>query len=176
MAKSTDSALIRGTQSGQAIVEFAVSALVILLLLLAILQFALLYNAQIGVSNGVRDTTRFGSQLKANTDATALAAATQTFAFLSTSIGTYVTPYSATSLGSASEACFEPYTDPAGQSAVRVRVTAVYLHNLVVPLIGAFLDGLDGTLDGRFAMTSDLEMRVDNPTEPVPALTGAQCS
>ena len=166
----------RTRPSGQAIAEFAISVPVILLLLLAILQFALLYNAQIGVTNGVRDTARYGSQLIANTPGSAATAATLTYNFLSTSLGTYVTPYSPSSLGSGSQACFVPFTDASSQPAVRVRVTAVFKHPLIVPLISNILDGFDGTSDGAFAMTSVLEMRVDNPSDPVPALSGAACS
>lgn len=161
---------------GQAIAEFAISVPVILLLLLAILQFALLYNAQIGVTNGVRDAARYGSQLIANTDGTAKTAAGLTYNFLLTSLGTYVTPYSPSSLGSGSQACFVPFTDASNQPAVRVRVTAVFKHPLIVPLISNILDGFDGTSDGAFAITSVLEMRVDNPSDPVPALLGAQCN
>lgn len=171
VAKSTDSALIRGTQSGQAIVEFAVSALVILLLLLAILQFALLYNAQIGLENGVRDATRYGSSLTANSDATAATQADATWTYLTASLGNHVTPYSAARLATGSQVCYEGYTDANGQPAVRVRVTALYQHPLVVPLIAAILDPADGAGDGFFVINSTAEMRVDNPAEPIPAVT-----
>lgn len=161
---------------GQAIAEFAISAIVLLLLLLAILQFAFLYNAQIGVANGVRDTARYASQLVANDDTSAAIASSRGRTFLGTAMGTYVTPYSATNLASGSEVCFEPYMDAANVAAVRVRVTAVYRHPLVVPLVSLILDGFDGSLDNAYSMSSVLEMRVDNPSEPVPSLTGASCT
>lgn len=176
MPDSVRSQRRRRSRAGQAIAEFAISAIVLLLLLLAILQFAFIYNAQIGVANGVRDAARYGSQLLANTNATADTAAGQTYAFLSTSLGTYVAPYSPSNLGTGSQACFEPYTAPGAQPAVRVLVTAVYRHPLVVPLISTILDGFDSSSDGAFAMTTTLELRVDNPSEPVPSVAGIRCN
>ena len=161
---------------GQAIPEFALSVVIILLLLLSILQFGLLYNAQIGLTNGVRDATRYGSSLTANTDATAMTQAAVTRAYLQSSLASHVAPYSAARLTSASQACYEGYTDVGAQSAVRVRVTAVYEHPLVVPLIGAIIDALDGAADGYFQLRSTTEMRVDNPADPPVFFIGPACS
>jgi len=168
----------RDAASGQAIAEFAISATVILLLLLSILQFGLLYNAQIGLTNGVRDATRYGSSLTANDDATATTQAGATWTFLTSSLGSHVTPYSpARLLVPGSEVCYEGYSDPSGAAAVRVRVTAVYQHPLVVPLVGMIIDAADGLSDGYYSLGSTSEMRVDNPAEPVPNVTSTpQCN
>jgi Flp pilus assembly protein TadG len=164
------------TESGQAIAEFAISAVILLLLLLAILQFAFLYNAQIGLTNGLRDAVRYGSSLTANTDATALTAANSTYSFLTTSLGSHVSPYSSSRLASGTQVCYEGYTDPTGP-AVRVKVTAVYDHPLLVPLINLIIDAFDGAVDGSYRITSTIEMRVDNPIDPVPALSvGPKCN
>jgi Flp pilus assembly protein TadG len=164
------------SDSGQAIAEFAVSSIVLLVLLLAIIQFAFLYNAQIGLTNGLRDAVRFGSSLTANTDATAQSAANSTYAFLTTSLGSHVSPYSSSRLATGTQVCFEGYTDPTGP-AVRVRVTAVYDHPLLVPLINLIIDAFDGATDGSYRITSTIEMRVDNPLDPIPAVsTGPICN
>jgi hypothetical protein len=162
--------------SGQAIAEFAISGTVILVLLLSVLQFALLYNAQIGLTNGVRDATRYGSSLVANTNATATTQAGQTWTFLTGSLIEHVTPYSPARLTTGSQVCYEGYSDPSGQAAVRVRVTARYQHPLVVPLISAIIDAADGASDGYYLIETTSEMRVDNPLEPVPTVTGTVCS
>lgn len=168
-------AATRNSTRGQGLAEFAISATVLLLLLLSILQFAFLYNAQIGVMNSVRDAARYGSSLTANTDATATTAAGLTSAFLASTLASHVTPFSASRVASASS-CFEQYPDAGATPAVRVRVTVAYDHPLVVPLIGAIIDGFDGSFDGSFRMTSMIEIRVDNPADPVPALTLSPCA
>lgn len=164
------------SQGGQAIAEFAISAIVILLLLLSILQFGLIYNAQIGLTNGVRDAARYGASVTANTDATATTQATATWNYLASSLGSHVEPYSSAQLVAGSQVCYQEYTDSNGQVAVRVEVTAVYLHPLIVPLISAIIDAVDGSADGHYRITSTTEMRVDNPADPVPSITGTVCS
>ena len=165
----------RRSRAGQAIAEFAISAIVLLLLLLAILQFAFLYNAQIGVTNSVRDAARYGSSLTANDDGTTVLAANSTESFLTSTLTAHVSPYYSTRLAAGSGVCFEEYSDPNLQSAIRIRVTAIYEHPLVVPLISAIIDGFDGSNDGFFAMTSSIELHVDNPAEPVPNLSTTIC-
>lgn len=176
MDPSTDLRRHHHRAAGQAIAEFALSGTLILLLLLTILQFALLYNAQIGLTNGVRDATRYGSSLTANTNATATTQASATWTFLTSSLSSHVTPYSAARLAPASQVCYEGYSDPGGQPAVRVRVTASYEHPLVVPLISQIIDAADGATDGYYVIRATSEMRVDNPAEPVPAVTGSVCN
>ncbi|HEU0236389.1 MAG TPA: TadE/TadG family type IV pilus assembly protein [Candidatus Limnocylindrales bacterium] len=163
----------RHAANGQALAEFAVAAIPLLLMLLGILQFALLYNAQIGLTNGVRDAARYGSTLVANTDATAASSATATRSFLGTSLADHVVPYNAGNL--AAQVCYAPASDPTLPVEVRVRVTATYGHPLVVPLISLIIDAADGTPDGLYSITSTIELRVDNPPEPPLNVTGSQC-
>lgn len=163
------------SRAGQAIAEFAISAIVLLLLLLAILQFAFIYNAQIGITNSIRDAARYGSSFTANDDTAASTAAGSTWSFTTSTLSSHVSPYYSTRLVAGSGACFEGYTDSNGQPAVRVRVSAIYDHPLVVPLISAIIDGFDGSNDGSFRLTSSIELRVDNPAEPVPAVS-SRCS
>jgi Flp pilus assembly protein TadG len=167
-------------ERGQAIAEFALAAIPLFFLLLGIVQFGFIYNAQVGLTNAVRDTARYGSSLTANTDASATTAATNTYGFLTTSLGKYVAPYETGHLVSgsgASEVCYSQHTDGnAGQSPVWVDVSATYRHPLLVPLVSAIIDAFDGTSDGAFAITASTELRVDNPLAPVPALSATACN
>jgi len=165
----------RHAANGQALAEFAVAAVPLLLLLLGILQFALIYNAQVGLTNGVRDAARYGSSLVANTDAAAGQAADLTIAFLGTALAANVVPYDAANVGVGTQVCFAPGTDTPLPTEIRVRVTAVYGHPLVVPLINLIVDAADGNSDGLYTISSTIELRVDNPPDPPLAVAGAQC-
>ncbi len=167
-------------EGGQAIAEFALAAIPLFLLLLGILQFGFIYNAQVGLTNAVRDTARYGSSLTANTDATATTAATNTYGFLTGSLGKYVAPYNAGLLVSApgaTEVCFSQHTDGnSGQMPVWVDVSAQYKHPLLVPIVGVIIDAFDGALDGSFSITASTEIRVDNPSTPTPVLSATACN
>jgi hypothetical protein len=62
---------------------------------------------------------------------------------------------------------YQSYQDPhAGTTptySVRMTVYAEYRHMLLVPLVNAILDGLDGSSDGRFRLSATETMRVENP-------------
>jgi len=169
----------RRGQRGQAIAEFAVVAIPLLLLLLAILQFGFIYNAQVGLTNAVRDTARYGSTLVANTDGTATTAAGLSYTFLTTSLAKYVTPYSASRLVTgvgASQACYNQHDDGTGQTPVWVGVTASYDHPLLVPIVSVIIDAFDGSANGSYRITASTEIRVDNLSTPVPVLSAAACN
>ena len=139
------------------------------------MQFAYLYNAQIGLTNAVRDAARYGSTLVANSDATATTGAGRAATFLLSSLNTYITPYSTSAKGAGTQACYDDYVDSDGVSAARITVTAVYNHPLIVPLIGNIIDAFDGSADGAYRITVTFDLRVDNPPDPVPAITGPIC-
>lgn len=163
-------------RTGQALAEFALVAVPLLLLLLGIVQFALIYNAQVGLTNAIRDAARYGSGLAVTTTAGASSAATQTYARLTTALAANVSPFSAARLVSGSRACFGQHDDGTGAQAAFVRVTATYDHELVVPLIGAILDAIDGTSNNAFRISATTEIRVDNPTEAAISISPDQCS
>lgn len=167
-------------EHGQAIAEFALAAIPLFLLLLAILQFGFIYNAQVGLTNAVRDAARYGSSLTANTDASALVAATNSFSFLTGNLGKYVAPYNSGLLVSgsgASEVCYSQHTDGnAGQTPVWVDVSVQYRHPLLVPIVSLIIDAFDGASDGSFKITASTEIRVDNPSTPAPLLSVTTCN
>lgn len=149
-----------------------------LLLLLGILQFAMIYNAQVGLTNAIRDAARYGSTLSV-TDATSAApAATSTYDRLTGSLSDYVTPYDQSNLregAGLTEVCYEQRDDGTGlsnQDPAFVRVTAVYDHPILVPLIGPII-----APSGAYRIAVTTEIRVDNPDlTPVTVGSPAVCN
>lgn len=167
----------RQSERGQSLAELAIVATPVLLLLLGILQFGLIYNAQVGLTNAVRDAARYGSQLSAASDSAAGTAASATRSFLSNSLSTYVSPYFPSNVDPSTAVCYSPYTAAGSQSAVRVTVSAAYNHPLIVPLVSSILDAIDGSgTPGTLRITSTTDLRVDVPLDVTPSLTGTQCS
>ena len=159
-------------------------AIPMLFLLLGILQFGLIYNAQVGLTNAIRDAARYGSGLPATDAGSAATAAASTYSRLTGSLIDYVSPYDAANLvtGTAStEVCYEQHADGTGADPALdpafVQVTVAYKHPMLVPLIGALLDGLDGfPNDGAFRITVTTEIRVDNPDQSAVLISPPECS
>lgn len=156
----------RRREAGQALAEFAIAAVPVLLLLLGIIQFALIYNSQVGLTNAIRDAARYGSSRDVTNVSSAQVAANATNTLLRASLAKYISPYDANA--AATSACYVQGADGTspGADPAFVTVTAAYNHPLIVPLIGAILDGLDGTPDDNaYRITVTTELRVDNPNE-----------
>ena len=155
--------------------EFALVAVPLMLLFLGILQFGVIYNSQVGLTNAIRDAARFGSSQAAVDAASAGSLATATYNKLAGSLPKYVSPYSAADLDATSQACVSQHADGAGSQPAFVSVTAVYDHPLFVPLVGAIIDGLDGTTDGAFRISVTTELRVDNPSQATITIGSPEC-
>lgn len=160
---------------GQSVAEFAIVAVPLLLLLLGILQFGLIYNAQVGLTNAIRDAARFGSTQPALDETSAGITATSTYNKLTASLAKYVSPYNAGDLDSTTRVCVSQHADGAGADPAFVRVTAAYDHPLIVPLIGSIIDAIDGSSNGRFRITATTELRVDNPTQGNVSISSPEC-
>jgi Flp pilus assembly protein TadG len=157
------------------VAEFAIVAVPLLLLLLGILQFGIIYNTQVGLTNAIRDAARFGSGQTAADATSAGSLATATYNKLASSLAKYVSPYDAADLDATSQACVSQHADGAGAQPAFVRVTAVYDHPLFIPLVGPIIDGLDGTSDNAFRISATTELRVDNPAQATVAIGSPEC-
>ena len=183
-------ALWRKREGGQGLVEFSLIAPLLFLILFSIIQMGFLLGGQIGLANAARDTARYVvTQPQASYPAAAVQCGTTPTpppAGACTELRTRAMPRNIPGFGSANVIggangsrvayCFYPNAndDPSGTRSysVRVRVTAGYRHSLFVPLIGALLDRIDGTADGRLAAQATEEMRVENPPLTSPPLGG----
>jgi len=157
----------RHTQ-GQALVEFALVLPIALLILLGIIQFGFLFSSQIGVINAVRETARFGSTSPLSDVATASTNGANVCTYLENTAMTRVPGYSIGNVvgSGATYVKYESYPDPHDPPdtySIRMTVHIEYKHPLVVPIVSAILDGLDGTNDSHFQLGADEAMRVENP-------------
>jgi len=134
---------------GQSLVEFALVVPVFLLVLLAIVQFGFIFNAQVTITNAAREGARaatiyvYDSNLanKATNDsarsAAALAAAKQSLGILDASqfptIGTnFVVGYSIPT----------GVQDSDARTGEQVTVTITYRQDLIIPLVANLLSGV----------------------------------
>ncbi len=169
---------------GQALVEFALILVPLMLILAAILQFALALGTQVGITNAVREAAR--NAAASQTDTAALASANGHAVYvqligstglLAKNVQAYRTSQLVVTGSPITQVCYRTYTDPASTTQVMVRVEAHYRHPLFIPLISAILDGLDGSPDGAMRVGASEEIRVENPPSTIaPTLSGnPQC-
>lgn len=161
---------LRVHDHGQALPEFALVAPLLFILLFGIIQFGFLFGGHVGLTNAARDAARYASVLQVGDSGTATtnAAATMTEltkvgGFLSRAIPGYQSTNLVTGPGETA-VCYAAFQNPDGTWSVRVRVQIAYRHPLFIPLVGAFVDGFDGSPgDGMWRTTASEEMRVENP-------------
>jgi len=156
---------------GQAVPEFALILPVLALIFLSIIQMAFIFGAQIGITNAVREAARLAAvtspttssgQATANGGGVYAALTDTSTGFLKRNVMAYSSGSLVTSGSPITEVCYESFTDSAGKPAVKVKVEAYYRHPLFIPLVGAILDGLDGTSGDGFRVGATEEMRVEN--------------
>jgi len=154
----------RGTH-GQALVEFALVVPIMVLIFAALVQFAFIFERQIGIENAVRDGARRGATYQ--TDSTN-AATNATFVW-NTVFGTgglfekNVQGYDGTLLQDP-KVCYREDTGAAGFTIVLVKVSVTYRHPLFLPLITQIIDGIDGHVDNAFWVATSSEFTVqDDP-------------
>jgi len=155
-------------------VELALVLPILALLLLAIIQFASIFAAQIGVTNAVREAARIGAvTTPTTTEAQAAATATKIYSLLTNSadglLKRNVFEFNATNIVTSApddtEVCYRDASGSGG-SSVFVKVQAGYRHPLFIPLLSGLLDGIDGVIDGGLRIGASEEMRVENDLLP----------
>ena len=147
---------------------------ILALIFLSIIQLSFIFAAQIGITNAVREAARLAA---VTTPTTTIAQArgvgsngqgvydaltNTTTGFLKRNVFAYSSSNLVTSGGPITQVCYRSFTDSAGKPAVKVKVEAEYRHPLFVPLIGAIIDGFDGTSDGSLRIGATEELRVEN--------------
>lgn len=155
---------------GQSLVEFALVATPFFLLLFSVIGFGLTLSTQVGLSNAARETARYASTVVTTT--TSQATTNATFAYsemLQKRLPQYVVGFGASNLVTTgtppvTRVAYCQYLLPSGtEYGTRVIVMIEYRQPMLVPLIGAILDRVDGTVDSRLRLTSREEMRVESP-------------
>jgi Flp pilus assembly protein TadG len=161
-----------GRDSGQALIEFALVATIMVLLLAGLSQIGLIAERQIGINNAVREAARRGAT-QATAAGTASTNATWTLTQLQTLLSNAQDYQS--SQASGMKVCFYssrpeyafPSTDPGGTPQVWVTVQMTYAHPVFLPLINIILDGIDGTTDQALQISASSTFHVDSSSTDI---------
>jgi Flp pilus assembly protein TadG len=156
---------------GQGLVEFALVLIPLMMIFTSILQFAVLFSAQVGITNGVREAVREASAIPVATSGDAATAANRIYTILTDSSAgllkrngsSYSTGALVTAGSPRTQVCYYSYTDASGATSIMARVEVQYRHPLFIPLISGILDGFDGANDGAYRLGASAEIRVANP-------------
>ncbi len=134
------------------------------LIFASLVQFAFIFERQIGIENAVRDAARRAATYATITDAQANVNGPSVWHLLTDAGGllqSNVQSYDGTYLEDA-EVCYRDQNDPAGLSAVLVKVIVTYRHPLFLPLITQIIDGIDGHVDNALWVSTSSEFTVQN--------------
>src|SRR5438105_3550175 len=153
-------------ERGQALVEFALVAPIMVLIFAALVQLAFVYERQIGIENAVRDAARRAATYTTTTNAPADTNGAFAWNLLVGSGGLLEANVQAYSGDPAQLknpiVCYRTQVDSAGNNAVMVKVSMGYAHPLFLPLISQILDGFDGTIDNALRIDTSSEFEVAN--------------
>lgn len=155
---ATPSAQARDRAKGQSFAEFALVAPVLAILLLGLLQIGMILQTQIGVTNATREAARRASAAPTPTCAWVLdelkpASGT---GLLAENVQTYEGSRSTVTIAFSR-------VDTSTTAFQTVNVQVAYDHPLIFPLIRELLDAIDGSADGSFTVSGDVEMRMEAP-------------
>lgn len=149
---------------GQSLVELALVAPIMILLLGSLVQFGLIFERQVGINNAVREAPRRGATLDTTTVGQAQTNANWALTELQAALAN--SQSHETSLDRGLEVCyFTPAApnnvDPLGHHQVFIRVHAGYAHPLFLPIIDLILDPIDGSTDRSLRVDTEAEFRVE---------------
>lgn len=156
---------MRHREGGQGLVEFALVIPIFLFIIFTILQLGLLFQAQNGLTNAVRETARYAAPFRVVDTAGATTTCSTVLSKLTTILSQEIIGYTA-----ANEIPTATYTWKAdenldGNYYITIKVKADYKFPLFVPLISNLLDGMDGVADvpgPKLRLSAQEEMRVEN--------------
>jgi Flp pilus assembly protein TadG len=151
-----------GRESGQALIELALVAPIIILLLAGLVQFALIFETQIGIDNAIREAARRGATQDTPDVGTAQLNADWTLAQAVALLGN--AQNHDVSRDNIEVCYFTPTadpTDPSNNGQVDVRITDSYRHPVFLPIVDLILDGIDGVSDRSLAASASTEFHVE---------------
>jgi Flp pilus assembly protein TadG len=161
-ARSGRDPLARG-ESGQALLELALVAPILILILAGLVQFALIFERQIGIENATREAARRTATYAAPDVATAQLNANWGRDRLIALLGN--TQSHEASRDTIEVCVYTPAApddiDVAGNPQAMVRIRESYRHPLFLPIIDLIVDPIDGVTDGALKITTSSTFRVE---------------
>jgi len=164
---------------GQALAEFAIIAPLFFLMIFFVIQIGLIFAAQNGLVDGVRNAARRAATYRINDqsfDATVWSSICATISTeLDKQLGDGRTGILGFNVANRTRTiAYEWQQNPGGGDYFLVaHVSASYKNQLYVPLVSAFLDITDGTMDNKVRLSASEQMRVENPglaPTPLPSI------
>ena len=161
---------------GQGLVEFALVLPVFFLIVFGIIQFGMIMGAQDGLASAVREATRYASTVPvsnttdAGTCSTGGTPAKLAYDRLVAMLQQKVPGFASANLvtcsdpGPHSQVTYCTRQNADSTYSIWVQVTAIYKHQLFIPVISAIVDRLDGTVDNRLRASATEQMRVETFT------------
>jgi hypothetical protein len=161
----------RDSEQGQALLELALVTPILVLLFMAIFQFAYVIQTQMGLTNALREA---GRRVAASTTAVPVWADLENYV-LDQLCGGHVAPCSGGLLadnvsgfdpdrvaGGLPDVAFCRYNAGTGGVDYQVIATVTYNHPLFFGLMAFATDAMDGTQDGDWTLTATAQMRLEN--------------
>jgi Flp pilus assembly protein TadG len=152
-------------ESGQALVEFAFVAPILVLLIMAIFQFAFVIQAQMGLTNAVREAARRAAAATAADEST-LDSWTSAQLTPGGLLAANVQAFDSGRLVGSPGVDLCTYT--LGGGGQRVTVTASYNYPIFFPFLNFALPGNSG---GNWPLSASAQMRLEHPLTTAPSAT-----
>jgi Flp pilus assembly protein TadG len=175
----------RTGERGQALIELAVVAPILILIIAGLVQFGVIWERQIGINNAIRDAARISATWEAKDTGTALSNAQATVdkvRALLTNSQTYDENRMTVEVCVGTPSAHP--LDPASNHQVDVRIKIEYRHPLFLPLVDLILDGIDGSNDQSLLASNVTEFHVEQSGDnniasqaaTFPVVSGATCT
>jgi hypothetical protein len=161
------------TESGQALLELALVTPILVLLIMAVFQFAFVYETQIGLQNAVREAARRAAT--AGTEDEPLDASEWSWV-VDQLDGTAAPPVAGLLADNIQAYAVSRRTISGGfctylvgtETNYRVDIIVTYRHPVFFGPLSAGTDFLDGIPDGDWTITATTQMRVERPMTGLP--------
>jgi Flp pilus assembly protein TadG len=162
---------------GQSLAEFALVAPIFFLLVFTVIQLGLVMASQNGLVDGVRSAARRAATVRVNEASFDPTIWPQICASMDTDLRTRlkarVVGYSDANLTRTISYEWQPNPE-SGEYFLVAHITASYDNPLYVPLVSAFLDRSDGTVNNKLTLTASEQMRVENDALTAPTSLAAK--
>ena len=148
------------------------------LLVFTVIQLGLVMAAQNGLVDGVRSAARRAATYRINEASFDV----QVWSSICTAIDDEIKARLQDRVVGYSEAQLErvityewEQNPESGDYFLVAHISATYRNPLYVPLVSAFLDRSDGTVDNVLSLTASEQMRIENPALGTPTSTAPPC-
>jgi hypothetical protein len=165
-ARGSSGGVVR--ERGQALAELALVAPVLVLLIMAVVQFAFVLETQMGITNAVREAAR---RAAADPSPTTSGVQAQLDALLAANIQGYEasrlwTASDGPEYGASPAVTFCSYSIAGGPINYRVSIYVAYKNPVFFPLLSYATDLLDRKSNGTWDLAAEASMRIEAGTAP----------